>query len=88
MSWQEDLHRYMEVRAEIAHVEDKGCTCDPDNFHSCENCKEVAELAMEMHRLRDLWGDLWAVKLWRVSQGMEPATPIHFDKEAACTTQK
>lgn len=88
MSWQSDLHSYVALKEQIPIVEARGCSCDPDNFHSCESCQESAEMYQEMHRLLGLWGDLWACKLWRIAQKAEPVTQFYFGKEQPCNTAK
>jgi hypothetical protein len=62
--WMNALREYAELREEIGRLEEIGeCGCDPNEFHTCELCKETSALDHRAVTLMHLWGDTWAMKL-------------------------
>jgi hypothetical protein len=59
------LREYLAIREQLAEFEDRDteCTCDPDEFHTCEICGDYAEKNRRAQSLLKLWGDNWAVEL-------------------------
>jgi hypothetical protein len=62
--WERALNEYSQLREEIGRLEEQGeCGCDPNDFHTCELCKETSALDGRAVTLMSLWGDTWAMKL-------------------------
>lgn len=74
--WAEALKEYMELRDSAGQLEgkDEHCSCDPENFYQCDNCKEHRYLLNEMGRLVTRWGDTWATILYKTQIYEPPQT--------------
>ena len=65
------LREYLAIREELGELEGRQaeCTCDADEFHTCEICQDYAEKNHRAKSLIDLWGDNWAVELGKLRVG-------------------
>lgn len=61
--WLSGLNEYLKWRDRAAELEDHeiDCTCDADNFHTCDICRESRAIASRMRVLIDCYADNWAV---------------------------
>ena len=60
------LNEYMDLRDELGQMEGSGedeCSCNPNNFHTCDFCKHRGGLLDRSRILLEGWGDNWAVML-------------------------
>ena len=60
------LHDFMTLRRELGEMEsaaEASCSCDPNNFHRCQACDDVAKLDVEYRRQLDLWAERWICML-------------------------
>ena len=63
------LREYLATRQELGELEGREaeCTCDADEFHTCEICQDYAEKNRRAKSLVELWGDKWAVELGKLT---------------------
>lgn len=61
--WFTALLEWKQLRDEVTDLEAEDCSCEPDNFHRCERCADVAVRELRMRSLMARWSDTWALKL-------------------------
>lgn len=66
----EALEQYMLYRTQLGVLEAREgeCQCDVNDFHTCDLCREYAEIDHRAKGLMNLWGDNWASMLWSLRE--------------------
>jgi hypothetical protein len=61
----EALREYLQLREQLGELEarEHECTCDLNEFHTCDLCKESVAKRQRSRYLMELWGEGWAVTL-------------------------
>jgi len=70
-NFQDALQEYLALRADLTELErhEAECSCDVNEFHTCEFCRDYGEKNRRAKSLIDFWGDAWAVELGEVRAG-------------------
>jgi hypothetical protein len=79
------LREYLALREELTELErhEAECSCDVNEFHTCEFCRDYGEKNHRAKSLIDLWGDAWAVQLGKLRAGEGNRT---FDPAIDCAS--
>ena len=88
-NFEDALREYFALREDLTELErhEAECSCDVNEFHTCEFCRDYADKNHRAKSLIDLWGDAWAVQLGklRAGEGSRTIDPA-IDQESSASS--